>query len=240
MFDSILSFPWSLGILAASFVVKISTQIYATVTKPGLNEIAQANHYAFSPQRKVITILFPLQVVVQCMWIYEIVVMRPDNASDSGMLAYVPMHNLGNFFTTIALIEWLRQQFDSVWMSRACNVTIQIAATYMCGALPTSPTRVEILFHLVAKSTLAVAMLDFLAIDAIQRKCGKPSEVVQALTAAAFVLGGMFADPVMGAMLLYVLLSLAIGQDGDWGRRLAVMAGATAAVVGAKALWVPA
>ncbi|KAI0040656.1 hypothetical protein FA95DRAFT_1502488 [Auriscalpium vulgare] len=255
------SLPQARGMAVASFVINFATQVYGMVSKPNMKDVADANHYAFSPHPMAIAGVFSLQVVLQALWLRELFVMRPalpDDAAGTALqhatLAYAPVYALGNlcictmqpfrscltrYHTAAWLFFWLREQF---WVSQAfvtVNSTIQILALALIpglGTLPASSARAEILLHLVAKTFAGVGVLDFIDNGAVALRYSVPGGVMQGLIAGAFVLGGLYADPIMGATLVYDLLGLAIGQDGVWGTNLAWLTGTTAAVVGLKAL----
>ncbi|KAF9245617.1 hypothetical protein BU15DRAFT_70688 [Melanogaster broomeanus] len=63
-------YPWYLCvrvILAVSFPLNVACQLYGMLTTP--KEVADANHFAFSPHPLFIVVAFAVQVVLQLYWV---------------------------------------------------------------------------------------------------------------------------------------------------------------------------
>lgn len=108
---------------AASFATNFACQIYGSVTHPNLKEIADANHYAFSPHPYFIGAFFSMQTVLQLYWLskfwtspslaaegkVKLAINEDDgdvdssnkitasSVDDESHLAYAPIYALGNF-----------------------------------------------------------------------------------------------------------------------------------------------
>lgn len=104
-----------------SFLINFSCQLYGSLSTPNMKDIADANHYAFSPNPYFIAMFFTLQSLFQLYWItglfkaksahpspkYEHrVTLNPDGAPEveasaegepePTQMAYVPIYALGN------------------------------------------------------------------------------------------------------------------------------------------------
>ncbi|KAI0066702.1 hypothetical protein BV25DRAFT_1419286 [Artomyces pyxidatus] len=240
-----LSLPAARGVTLFSFAVNFSAQVYGMLTKPNMKDVADANHYAFSPHPMSIAGFFSFQVIVQALWLRELFAMRPaipDTAEahlQHATLAYAPIYALGNLCITGWLWFWLREQFGASQAFVTANTTMQVLALALIPGLagpPRSASRAEILLHLVAKTFAGVGVLDIIDNGAVWLKYSVPSTTVQVATGAGFVLGGMFTDTIFGTCLVYDLVGFAMAQEGQWGRNLGWLAGTTAAAVGLKAI----
>ncbi|RDX46733.1 hypothetical protein OH76DRAFT_1355370 [Lentinus brumalis] len=63
----------------SSFLVNFGVQTYGMITTPNMKDIAEANHFAFSPNPWFIAAFFSGQVVLQLAWIRELFKHDPPN-----------------------------------------------------------------------------------------------------------------------------------------------------------------
>lgn len=52
-----------------SFAINFACQLYGSLTSPNMKEVADANHYAFSPNPYFIAVFFTFQALFQLYWI---------------------------------------------------------------------------------------------------------------------------------------------------------------------------
>jgi len=142
-----------------SFVINFACQLYGMISSPNMKEIADANHYAYSPNPIFIAAFFAFQVVVQIYWISKLFIASSTSESpkynhriilpggieevDADMLsahstnepepsqmAYAPIYALGNLCIGGWMIFWMKGMF---WASQALvtvNTVIQLYAVY--------------------------------------------------------------------------------------------------------------
>ncbi|KAA1471606.1 hypothetical protein DENSPDRAFT_859046 [Dentipellis sp. KUC8613] len=237
------------GMATGSFVVNFAAQMYGMLTKPNMKDVADMNHYAFSPNPWFIAGFFSVQVVIQAMWIRELFAMRefadptlvsPQDAElRTTTLAYAPIYALGNLCIAAWMLFWLRGDFGWSQVFVTINSFAQLAAITVLPGLrgvPHTATRANVLLHLVAKMFAGIGVLDFLDNGAVFLKYSTPNGVVQTLTAGLFIALGLVSDPIFGACLIYDLVGLSVGQSGRWARELGWFAGATGVAVIMKGL----
>jgi len=124
---------------------------------------------------------------------------------------------------------------------KASNVCVIINSLtqlfYIAARIPkmnTSSTS-SILTHLNAKTFAGIGVLDLLHNGAAAYAVGQqPSGMIKALTGAGFGVGALCSDWIFGGCLVYDLVGLAVGQEGDWRNLLSAYAVGTAAIVVGK------
>lgn len=95
----------------------------------------------------------------------------------------------------------------------------------------------SVLTHIVSKTFAGIGVLDFLHnLSAGFYRGQTATPLIKALTGVGFGLGGLASDWIFGGCLVYDLVALAVGQQGDWRTLLSVYAVGTAGIVTAKNL----
>ncbi|KAI0638375.1 hypothetical protein C8Q77DRAFT_1048118 [Trametes polyzona] len=245
----------------SSFLTNFAVQTYGMVTTPNMKDIAEANHFAFSPNPWFIAAFFSGQVVLQLAWIrklfqhdppggYQAIGDAPGSVADAKesergwkvALSYAPVYALGNFCIAGWLFFWLREDFKASQVLVTINTVAQLLA--VAALPPLTPHSSSLLHytHLVAKTFAGIGVLDFIdngGVAAAYR--APPSTLVQAATYLFFPLAAAASKPLFGSILVYDVVAVAVGQAGvfgagPWPTRLGWTALATAGVVGVKAV----
>lgn len=95
----------------------------------------------------------------------------------------------------------------------------------------------SMLTHIVSKTFAGIGVLDLLHNTSAAFFKGHPATLtVKALTGLGFGLAASMSDWIFGGCLVYDLVALAIGQQGDWRNWLSVYAVGTAGIVTARNL----
>ncbi|TFK86326.1 hypothetical protein K466DRAFT_493007 [Polyporus arcularius HHB13444] len=233
----------------SSLLVNFGVQTYGMITTPNMKDIAEANHFAFSPNPWFIAAFFSGQVVLQLAWIRELFKRDPPNGYTKDeerawkvALDYAPVYVLGNLCIAGWLFFWLREDFVSSQVLVTINTVAQLAAVAALPPLtPTSPMLLR-LTHLVAKTFAGVGVLDFVDNGGVVLQYrAPPSAFVQALTYICFPVVALNSSPIFGSVLLYDLVAIAVGQAGvygagPWPMRLGWTSLATSILVGIKVI----
>ncbi|KAI1789425.1 hypothetical protein LXA43DRAFT_974267 [Ganoderma leucocontextum] len=228
----------------SSFLVNFAAQTFGMITTPNMKDVADMNHYAFSPNPYFIAAFFVGQVVIQLAWIRKLfpVTDRDEDRAWKIALMYAPVYAIGNFCIAGWLFFWLRQGFVASQVLVTINTLLQLVAVAALPPVqPNSPV-LHKLTHLVAKTFAGIAVLDFLDNGAVAfRYRPPPSSVVQAVTYTFFPLAAACSGPLFGSVLLYDVIAVAIGQAGvegasPWSQRLGWTTLAMAIIVGLRFL----
>ncbi|EGO05356.1 hypothetical protein SERLA73DRAFT_14565, partial [Serpula lacrymans var. lacrymans S7.3] len=203
-----------------SFVANFSCQLYGMLTTPNMKQVADENHYAYSPNPFFIAAFFAMQTVLQLLWIKNLFVVSsagpsPKYEHKPSQMAYVPIYALGNICIAAWMVFWISQKF---WVSQAfvtVNTLVQLYAVfYLLG--PSSPfalSGVNFLTHIVAKTFAGIGVLDFLDNGAVAMGyAGSPSTPVQILTVVLLSLLAASSDVLFGICIFYNALALLVGQ----------------------------
>ncbi|KAM5541776.1 hypothetical protein V8D89_004505 [Ganoderma adspersum] len=253
-----------------SFLVNFGAQIYGMITTPNMKDVAEKNHYAFSPNPYFIAAFFAGQVVLQLAWIRKLFVDDPPNGyqsiaqnppspnaarESSAMspvtdheedrawkvaLMYAPVYAIGNLCIAGWLFFWLHQNFVGSQVLVTINTLLQLVAVAALPPVQPNSPALHKLTHLVAKTFAGIAVLDFLDNGSVAfRYRPPPSSVVQAVTYTFFPLAAACSGPLFGAILLYDVIAIAVGQTGvegatPWPQRLGWTTLVTAIILGAK------
>ncbi|EGO31207.1 hypothetical protein SERLADRAFT_345145 [Serpula lacrymans var. lacrymans S7.9] len=151
-----------------SFVANFSCQLYGMLTTPNMKQVADENHYAYSPNPFFIAAFFAMQTVLQLLWIKNLFVVSsagpspkyehsitlpggisnvdpdtlapPPNSDEPepSQMAYVPIYALGNICIAAWMVFWISQKF---WVSQAfvtVNTLVQLYAVFYLLG-PSSP-----------------------------------------------------------------------------------------------------
>ncbi|OCB86202.1 hypothetical protein A7U60_g6791 [Sanghuangporus baumii] len=212
-----------------AFVVNFAAQVYGMVSSPNMKEIADKNHYAFSPNPLFIGAFFAPQMVLQLFWIRKLFL--DDNEVDQAQLDYVPIYTLGNLCIAAWMIFWNNEQFTASQIFVTVN---SLAQLYAVATLPAySPQNA--LTHWVAKTSAGIGLLDFVDNGGVATKYSPPpSTLVKILTAGFFGIASVVADPILGGCVVYDLVALYAGQQGIWRSTLGWFAAGSAAIVGLR------
>lgn len=96
-------------------------------------------------------------------------------------------------------------------------------------------SRSSVLTHIVSKTFAGIGVLDFLHNYSAGFCVGETATpLIKALTGAIFGGLALASDWIFGGCLVYDLIALAIGQQGDWRNLLGVYAAGTAGIVAVK------
>ncbi|KAH7916923.1 hypothetical protein BV22DRAFT_1027227 [Leucogyrophana mollusca] len=151
-----------------SFTINFACQLYGMLSSPNMKEVADANHYAYSPNPIFIAAFFSLQILLQLYWIRKLFVASSANESpkyehrvtlpggisetdpatlapsenpnepEPAQMAYGPIYALGNICIAGWMVFWMQGWF---WASQALvtiNTMIQLYAVF-CLLGPSSP-----------------------------------------------------------------------------------------------------
>ncbi|KZP27644.1 hypothetical protein FIBSPDRAFT_853507 [Athelia psychrophila] len=197
-----------------SFIINFSCQLYGSLAKPNMKDIADANHYAFSPHPYFIAAFFSFQALFQLYWIAGLFKAKSASPSpkyehrvtlgsevpgvnayaegepEPAQMAYVPIYALGNLCIAGWMVFWMQENFWASQTLVVINSTVQLYAVLSLLS-PSSPFRISTQnwkTHLVANTFAGVGVLDFIDNGGVALKLkGPPSATVQAATVAAFL-----------------------------------------------------
>ncbi|CCL98071.1 uncharacterized protein FIBRA_00065 [Fibroporia radiculosa] len=229
------------------------------------------NHYAFSPNPWFIATFFFGQVMFQIAWIHKLFAFDPigyhklgstpraDSAPDAGVnantctssddeegvrvaLAYAPVYALGSFCIAGWLLFWLRNDFVASQILVTVNTFAQLFAVARLPLLTPKSSTIMRLTHVVAITFAGIGVLDLIDNGGVVlRYRAPPSILVQGITYTLFPVATAASTPFFGAILLYDLFAIFVGQydvsDAEqWSARVGWTALATGGIVGVKAL----
>ncbi|KAH9837225.1 uncharacterized protein C8Q71DRAFT_706782 [Rhodofomes roseus] len=243
-----------------SFVVNFGTQLYGMLTSPNMKEVADRNHYAFSPNPWFISAFFSGQVVLQLAWIRKLFSLNPagyekigagdtngvtaeEVASVQTATEYAPIYALGNLCIAGWLFFWLREEFTASQFLVTINSFVQLAAVARLPPVTPGSSRLTVLTHLVAKTFAGIGVLDLLDNGGVMsRYTAPPSKLVKGLTYALFPLATAVSTPFFGLTLLYDVVGVCVGQRNvlgasGWSTGLGWTAGAMGTIVVIKTLF---
>ena len=93
----------------------------------------------------------------------------------------------------------------------------------------------SILTHIVSKTFAGIGVLDFLHNGSAAFFKDQPATFpIKVLTGVGFGLASAFSDWIFGGCLVYDLVALAVGQQGDWRTWLSMFAVGSAGIVTAR------
>lgn len=93
----------------------------------------------------------------------------------------------------------------------------------------------SILTHVVSKTFTGIGVLDFLHNGSAAFFKGQPATLpIKVLTGLGFGLASAASDWIFGGCLVYDLVALAVGQEGDWRTLLSMYAVGSAGIVAAR------
>ncbi|KZT22644.1 hypothetical protein NEOLEDRAFT_1071098 [Neolentinus lepideus HHB14362 ss-1] len=218
-----------------SWIVNFGAQLYGMLAEPNMKDIADANHYAFSPNPMFIGGFFSLQVVIQLTWISKL--FRPKDGrkddptayAEPAQLSYAPIYALGNICIAGWMIFWNNENFV---MSQALVTLNTLSQLYAVFVLLPPMTKDNVWTHLTAQTFAGIGILDLVDNGAVAlRYAGPPGTAVQVITGITFGLMALLTNPIFSACMLYNLVALYYGQSDVWGKNLGWMIGATGIVV---------
>ncbi|KAH9923143.1 uncharacterized protein BXZ73DRAFT_51034 [Epithele typhae] len=246
---------------STSFLVNFAVQLYGMAATPNMKEVADANHFAFSPNPWFIAAFFTGQVVLQLAWIRKLFTSEPpasyptlgyqtiragvdteEARSWAVALSYAPVYALGNLCIAGWLYFWLRQDFAASQVLVTVNTLAQLVAVAALPPLRPDSDALLRLTHAAAKTFAGIGVLDFIDNGGVAlRAHAPPTGFLQALTCVLFPLLAAGSSPMFGSVLLYDVVAITVGQTGvrgagAWPVRLAWTAGATAVIVGLKSV----
>ncbi|KIJ66480.1 hypothetical protein HYDPIDRAFT_26828 [Hydnomerulius pinastri MD-312] len=226
-----------------SFFINFGCQLYGMLSSPNMKEVADANHYAFSPNPYFIAAFFALQVVFAK---YEHRVSLPggiseidpatlvhtenSNEPEPAQVAYAPIYALGNLCIAAWMVFWANELFWAAQVMVTINTFIQLYAVYylLGSSSPFALSTHNIPTHLVAKTFAGIGVLDFLDNGAVALKYpGPPSLLVQIMTVLLFTVLAASSDIIFALCMFYNAIALLVGQP-TWRPAL----GVAVAVVG--------
>lgn len=254
------------SLAVGSFAINFATQTYGMLTSPNMKEVADANHFAFSPNPWFIAAFFSGQVVLQLYWIRQLFALNPtgyqpikgtgasqsettefgkQQAADeaaSVAVSYAPVYALGNLCIAGWLFFWLREGFNMSQILVTINTAAQLLAVARLPSLTAASPTLLWTTHLVAKTFAGIGILDFIDNGGVAARLrAPPGAVLQGLTYAMFPTVAAMSGPIFGSTLVYDLLGMYVGQRavagaGSWSAGLGWTALATGGIVVAKGL----
>ncbi|KAF8844138.1 hypothetical protein BDN67DRAFT_895407 [Paxillus ammoniavirescens] len=147
-------------LVTGSFLINFGCQLYGMLTRPNMKQVADANHFAFSPNPSFIAAFFAMQLVLQLYWIknlftvtsdhpspkYEHPVSHPGGISEADLatltqpestnepepaqIAYAPIYALGNLCIAAWMVFWTKEWFWAAQAMVTINTLIQLYAVY--------------------------------------------------------------------------------------------------------------
>ncbi|GJF00202.1 hypothetical protein PsYK624_164820 [Phanerochaete sordida] len=248
-----------------SFAINFSTQTYGMLTSPNMKDIADANHFAFSPNPWFIAAFFSGQMVLQLYWIRQLFALKPagyqrirdagaqtsgadalaQQAADeaaAAAVAYAPIYALGNVCIAGWLFFWLREGFNMSQVLVTVNTAAQLYAVARLPPLTAQSPALLWATHLVAKSFAGIGILDFVDNGGVATRLrAPPSATVQGLAFGFFPVLAAMSGPIFGSTLVYDLLGMYVGQRdvvgaGSWSAGLGWTALATGGIVVVKGI----
>lgn len=226
------------------------------LSKPNMKDIHEKNLSFWSPQPYFIAGFFFPQQLFQLGWLYRLWKLDPSKPRErvelDQMVDFVPFYAVGNLciaskYKTRALFNILtRPAWMIFWNSNRLDishifVTINSAAQlyYVArrlGPMNTSSTS-SVLTHIVSKTFAGIGVLDLLHNYSAAFRVGEaPSTLIKVATGVGFGLASAFSDWIFGGCMVYDLVALACGQQGDWSKLLSVYALGSAGIVAARNL----
>ncbi|KIJ09943.1 hypothetical protein PAXINDRAFT_119725, partial [Paxillus involutus ATCC 200175] len=219
-------------LVTGSFLINFGCQLYGMLTRPNMKEVADANHFAFSPNPFFIAAFFAMQVVLQLYWIKNLFIVnsvtlaQPEytNEPEPTQVAYAPIYALGNLCIAAWMVFWTKEWFWAAQAMVTINTLIQLYAVYYLLGIyysPFAPSMYNMSTHLVAKTFAGISVLDFLDNGAVAvGYLGPPSVPVQILTVVLFIRLAVSSDTAFRLCILYDILALLVGQP-TWRPALA-------------------
>ncbi|THH10386.1 hypothetical protein EW145_g1347 [Phellinidium pouzarii] len=211
-----------------AFAINFGAQVCGMLASPNMKQIADRNHYAFSPNLVFISAFFFPQMALQLAWLRRL--FTNSKPIEPSQLSYVPIYALGNVCIAGWMFFWNRQQFG---MSQALVSINSLAHIYAVSQLPPL-TSANVLTHWVAKTTAGIGLLDFVDNGAVALRYRTPSTLVKILTGGFVALANVIADPIVGGCIGYDLFALYSGQQGMWSSLLGWLALGSGVAAGAK------
>lgn len=143
------------------------------------------------------------------------------------------VYSLGNFCIGTWMFFWNSNNLETSNIFVIINTLAQVG--YIATALEPLDTRStpNFLTHIVAKTFAGIGVLDLLHNTSAAYYVGvEPSSLVQVATGVGFAAAASMSDWIFGSCLVYDLVALAVGQEGNWSRLLGGYAAMTAGIVG--------
>ncbi|CAL1693948.1 unnamed protein product [Somion occarium] len=229
----------------SSFLVNFATQTYGMLTSPNMKEVADANHFAFSPNPWFIAAFFSGQAVLQLYWIRQLFLLPPngykplttgpasestalrnddkvldDQAAIDATVNYVPIFALGNLCIAGWLYFWLQEDFITSQVFVTINTFAQLYAVARLPPVTRSSPALLHITNLVANTFAGIGVLDFIDNGGVALQYrATPSTIVQALTYGLFPIAAAVSTPLFGSILAYDLVALWAGQRFGGGTR---------------------
>lgn len=133
------------------------------------------------------------------------------------------------------MVAWNASRLDISHAFVTVNTITQLY--YITSRLPPMNTRStsSVLTHIVSKTFAGIGVLDFLHNgSAAFFRAQQATLPIKVLTGVGFGLASAASDWIFGGCLVYDLVALAAGQQGDWRTWLSMYAVGAAGIVTAK------
>lgn len=133
------------------------------------------------------------------------------------------------------MVAWNSNRLDISHGFVTVNTIAQLY--YITSRLPPMTTRStsSVLTHIVSKTFAGIGVLDFLHNGSAAFFRNHPATLpIKVLTGIGFGLASAASDWIFGGCLVYDLVALAAGQQGDWRTWLSIYAVGAAGIVTAK------
>lgn len=224
------------------------------LSKPNMKDIHDKNLSFWSPQPYFIAGFFFPQQLFQLGWLYRLWKLDPSKPKErielDQMVDFVPFYAVGNlciaskYESHVMSDILIRSAWMVFWNSNRLDishifVTINSAAQlyYVArrlGPMNTNSTS-SVLTHIVSKTFAGIGVLDLLHNYSAAFRVGEaPSTLIKVATGVGFGLASAFSDWIFGGCMVYDLVALACGQQGDWSKLLGVYALGSAGIVAAR------
>ncbi|KAH6861889.1 hypothetical protein B0T12DRAFT_85101 [Alternaria alternata] len=219
----------------ASFIYDFALQQYGIFSSPNMMDIHNRNLAAFSPYPYFIGAFFFPQQIFQLVWLWKLW-KQDGNAQECAMMTLKYRSDHGQQILTRVtawMFFWNSNNLETSNIFVIINTLAQVG--YIATALEPLDTRStpNFLTHIVAKTFAGIGVLDLLHNTSAAYYVGvEPSSLVQVATGVGFAAAASMSDWIFGSCLVYDLVALAVGQEGNWSRLLGGYAAMTAGIVG--------
>jgi len=223
----------------ASFLIDFACQNYGMLSSPNMKDIHDRNLSFFSPQPFFIAGFFFPQQLFQVTWLYRLWKLDPSKPGERAELDqivdFVPYYCVGNLCIAAWMVAWNANRLDISHGFVTVNTLTQLY--YLVAKLQpmnTSSTS-SVLTHIVSKTFAGIGVLDFLHNGSAAFFKDQPATLpIKLLTGLGFGLASAASDWIFGGSLVYDLVALAVGQQGEWRTWLSMYAVGCAGIVTAK------
>jgi len=237
-----MSYSTAKWVAPLSFAIDFAAQQYGMLATPNMKDIHDANLSFFSPQPFFIAGFFFPQQLFQLGWLYRLYKLDPtksiaERQELDQLVDFVPYYAVGNLCIAAWMVAWNSSNLKLAHVFVTVNTFTQLY--YMIAKLQPMDRRStsSILTNIVSKTFAGIGVLDLLHNGSVAFFKDQPATLaVKVLTGLGFGLASAASDWIFGGCLVYDLVALAVGQQGDWRTLLSLYAVGAAGIVTAKNL----